>query len=275
MIKAFTASILATAIGIGALYAGFSSGHKEPAPAATAAVEETAAVPVDAPVDLDKERIGEIVRNYLLENPELLAEVQAALQKKRDDQQRLAAAATIKRASDEIFHSPKDGVIGNPDAKVAIVEFFDYNCHYCRGALSDMNAMVKSDPDLKFILKEFPILGPDSQKAHVVAIAFHDLMPEKYPEFHRKLLGNPGRADESRAIKIAVELGADESALREKMTDPSILDEVRENYQLADKLNITGTPSYVIGDEVVFGALGKDHLGQKVANVRACGSATC
>jgi protein-disulfide isomerase len=226
-------------------------------------------------MDSDKERIGEIVRNYLLENPEVLEEVQLALQKKRDEQKRLAAAATIKSASDEIFHSPNDGVVGNPDAKISIVEFFDYNCHFCRGALSDMNAMVDSDPDIKFVLKEFPILGPDSQKAHIVAIAFHDLMPEKYAEFHRKLLGGPGRADENKAIRLAIQLGADETALREKMKDPAIVDEIRENYKLADELNITGTPSYVVGDEVVFGALGKDHLKQKVANLRKCNSSTC
>lgn len=269
MIKAMAVAVLGTVIGLGALYAGFYSGR--PAPAVAAPVHDTAQSGLEA----EKTRIGEIVRNYLLENPEVLEEVQIALQKKRDEQKRLAAAATIKRASDEIFHSPYDGIVGNPNASVSIVEFFDYNCHYCRGALSDMNAMVKSDPDLKFILKEFPILGPDSQKAHVVAIAFHDLMPEKYAEFHRKLLGGPGRADESRAITIAVELGADEAALREKMKDPAILDEIRENYKLADKLNITGTPSYVVGDEVVFGAMGKGHLKQKVANVRKCDSASC
>lgn len=269
MMKALTVAILGTAIGLGAFYSGFSAGRSAPSDASAAATAQ------QAPGKEDEKRVGEIVRNYLLQNPELLAEVQVALQKKRDEEKRVAAAATIKSASDEIFHSPEDGFIGNPDAKVSIVEFFDYNCHYCRGALSDLNAMVKSDPDLKFVLKEFPILGPDSQKAHIVAIAFHDLEPARYPEFHRKLLGGPGRADEDRAIKIAVELGADETALREKMKDPAILEEIRQNYRLAEELNITGTPSYVVGDEVVYGALGRDHLRQKVANIRKCDSASC
>jgi protein-disulfide isomerase len=267
MMKAITAAVAAAAIGLGALYTGFALGRTKPAVSEPAVVAQTAPVTNPAPAELDRDKVGEIVRNYLLDNPELLQEVQVALQKKRDQEARLAASATIKRSSDEIFRSANDAVIGDPNAKVSVVEFFDYNCHYCRGALSDMNEMVESNPDIKFILKEFPILGPDSQRAHVVAIAFHDLMPEKYADFHRKLLGGPGRADEARAIKIAVDLGADEPKLREKMKDPAILDEIRENYKLADALNITGTPSYVIGNEVVFGALGKDHLMQKVANV--------
>lgn len=267
--KALTVAVLGTALALGAFYSGFSAGRTKPATVPQAAVVQ------QAPAELNEDQVGEIVRNYLLKNPEVLEEVQLALQKKRDAENKLAAAATIKRASDEIFRSPEDGFIGNPDAKVPIVEFFDYNCHYCRGALSDLNAMVKSDPDVKFILKEFPILGPDSQRAHIVAIAFRDLMPEKYAEYHRKLLGGPGRADEDRAIKIAVELGADETALRKKMKDPAILDEIRQNYKLANELNITGTPSYVLGDEVVYGALGRDHLRKKVANIRKCNSASC
>lgn len=271
MIRVLFAAAIGAVLAFGAMFAGYSAGQQtatEPSPALQTSL--ATAMPGE-----DEARIGEIVRSYLVQNPEVLEEVQAALEAKRDEAQRIAQQETIANSSDIIFNADGDGVIGNPDAKVTIVEFFDYNCTYCRGALADLNAMVEADPDIRFVLKEFPILGPDSQKAHVVSMAFEALMPGKYPEFHRKLLAGPGRADEDRAIKIALELGADEAELREAMQNPAIPGKIRQTYALANRLGITGTPSYVLGDEVVFGALGRDHLGQKVANIRNCNSATC
>ena len=134
----------------------------------------------------------------------------------------IAKLGVIKEAKDKIFNPPIDGVVGNPDGKVTIVEFYDYNCGYCKRAIEDMRALTDADPDLRFVLKEFPILGPDSQKASVVSMAFHKMMPEKYGEFHNQLLGGHGRASEASAIKIALSLGADEAKLREEMKDPTI-----------------------------------------------------
>src|SRR5690606_10233812 len=125
------------------------------------------------------------------------------------------------------------------------------------------------NPDLRFVLKEFPILGPDSQNAHVVAAAFQRIMPEKYEDFHDQLLGGEGRANEASAMKIALSLGAAEKKLRDEMKNEEIIENFGTTYELANKLEITGTPSYVIGDEVVFGALGKDVLNAKIAAARA------
>ncbi len=135
--------------------------------------------------------------------------------------------------------------------------------------------LTKANPDVRFVLKEFPILGPDSQRAHIVGQAFQHLMPEKYGEFHVRLMGSAGRATEESAIKLAVSLGADEAALREEMKDPKIADVFNRTYEIANQLGITGTPSYVVGEEVVFGALGRDVLEQKIANLEQCGKATC
>lgn len=223
----------------------------------------------------DREAIETIVRNYLLDNPEIMLEVQAALENRQREQQRLAQSEAINGYTDAIFLSPTDGIIGNPEGSVTIVEFFDYNCGYCKRALDDMDAMLAADPDLRFVLKEFPILGPDSQKAHVVSMAFRSLHPDKYADFHRSLLGGSGRADEQKAMDIALELGADEAALREAMGNPEINEAFALTYDLANALSITGTPSYVIGDEVVFGALGEATLTAKVANVRECRSTEC
>ncbi|WP_378952382.1 DsbA family protein [Mesorhizobium sp. ANAO-SY3R2] len=229
-----------------------------------------------AAATLDRKQVETIVREYLLDNPEMLLEMQGALEAKQKEQQRVAHLEVIKQSKDEIFNSKFDGIVGNPDGKVTIVEFYDYNCGYCKRAQADMHALTKADPELRFVLKEFPILGPDSQKAHVVSMAFRKLMPEKYGEFHDKLLGGEGRAGEDSAIKIALELGADEAKLREAMKDPEIIDVFNKTYDLANQLSISGTPSYVVGNEVVFGALGHDVLAEKIAEAKACqANSTC
>ena len=218
-----------------------------------------------AAANLDRKQVETIVREYLLDNPEMLLEMQGALEAKQKEEQRVANLDVIKQNKDEIFNSAFDGIVGNPKGKTTIVEFYDYNCGYCKRAQADMHALTKANPELRFVLKEFPILGPDSQKAHVVSMAFHKLMPEKYGEFHDKLLGGEGRAGEANALKIAIELGADEAKLREAMKDPAIVEAFNRTYELANKLQISGTPSYVIGNEVVFGALGQEVLAEKIA----------
>lgn len=236
---------------------GYLSANPVPAHAETAA-------------PLDRKQVETIVREYLLDNPEMLLEMQGALEAKQKEDQRVAHLEVIKESKDEIFNSKFDGIVGNPDGKVTIVEFYDYNCGYCKRAQADMHALTQENPDLRFVLKEFPILGPDSQKAHVVSMAFRSLMPEKYGTFHDKLMEGEGRASEDSAIKIALELGADEAKLREAMKDPEIGEVFNRTYDLANKLQISGTPSYVVGNEVVFGALGKDVLTEKIAAAKAC-----
>ena len=217
---------------------------------------------------LNRQQVEEIVRDYLVSNPEILGEMQVALEDRERGAQEALQKETITSASDQIFNAAYDGVVGNPEGRVTIVEFFDYNCGYCKRAYEDMEAMVASDPDLRFVLKEFPILGPDSQKAHVVSMAFRSLAPEKYGEFHRALLMGQ-RATEAGAVRAAVDLGVDEAALREEMKNPAIMQAFSETYDLATRLSISGTPSYVVGNEVVFGALGRMVLAEKVDAARA------
>ena len=256
----------AVAMACAMLAFGFSAGSLQSANAETASkVVNTA--PADTKID--RAEVEGIVRDYLLKNPEVLLEVQEALETKQKQEQEIAHLGVIKDAKDEIFNSAFDGVVGNPQGKVTIVEFYDYNCGYCKRAIEDMHALTKADPELRFVLKEFPILGPDSQKASVVSMAFHRMMPEKYGEFHNALLGGQGRATEAAAIKVALSLGADEAKLREGMKDPTIIEAFSKTYDLANKLAITGTPSYVVGNEVVFGALGKEVLAEKIAAAKA------
>jgi len=248
--KAITAALFAAAIG------------SLPAPAA--ALDEK-----------EKEEIGAFIREYLIANPEILFEVQDALEAKQREQQREQSRLAIATSGDALFHSPDDVVMGNPNGSVTIVEFFDYNCGFCKRALRDMEQIIASDPDVRFVLKEFPILGEDSVDAHRVSAAVTRVAPDHYEAFHLELLGGSGRATEARAIDIAVSLGIDEAQLRDTMDDPAIMESFRQTYLLADSLGITGTPSYVIGDEAVFGAVGFTPLSEKVANLRTCDSTVC
>lgn len=269
-----------SAAGLVAAAAVLAAGYcsvRAPATGADAMMSQPAAIGGHSGIEsLDRKEIEAIVHRYIVANPEVLLEAQQALETRQQEQQKLVQADTIKDARDLIFHSPHDGIVGNPNGSVSIVEFFDYNCGFCKRAIADMEALTAADPELRFVLKEFPILGPDSQKAHVVAQAFQRLMPEKYAEFHLKLLGGQGRATEATAIKVAVDLGVDEAALREEMKDPEIVGTFEATYDLANRLEVTGTPAYVIGDELVFGALGHDVLARKIAEAKAaCATAAC
>ena len=221
-----------------------------------------------------KDEIGKIVREYLLAHPEVMVEVQQALEKKQADERMAQARVAVKENADAIFNGSNDMSLGNPQGKTTIVEFFDYNCGYCKRAVSDMDAIIKSNPDVRFVLKEFPILGQDSVDAHRVSYAFKHIAPEKYGDFHRALMTGE-HADEARALDVAKSLGVTEEQIRAKMAEAPQDDSVRDAYQLATKLGITGTPSYVLGDEAVFGAVGESELNQKIASVRQCGKTTC
>jgi protein-disulfide isomerase len=167
-------------------------------------------------------------------------------------------------------------VIGNPKGDVNFVEFFDYNCGYCKRAMGDMLDLINFDPNLRVTLKEFPVLSPGSVEAARVAIAVHmqDPSGKKYLEFHKKLLGGHGQADKARALAVAKEIGADMARLDKDLTSPQINETLKENFKVAEDMGLTGTPSYVIGKDVVVGAVGLSDLTKKVALAR-CGKESC
>jgi protein-disulfide isomerase len=225
--------------------------------------------------DAQKKEFGAFIREYLLENPELMLEVQAALEQKQEDKRNTMALQAVPQNREAIYNAPYDLTLGNPNGDVTLVEFFDYNCGYCKRAKADIDELIKADKNLKVILKEFPILGPDSTAAHQVSNAVRNIAPEKYGEFQRELLGSKQRATEDFAMLTAMGLGIEEAALRSSMKEKTQDASVKETYEVAVKLGIQGTPSYVIGNEAVFGAVGIDALKEKIANIRACGEATC
>lgn len=223
----------------------------------------------------EKEEIGQIVREYLLANPELMVEVQQALQAKEEAQAVARIEQTLSEAGETLFNDPIDPVFGNADGDVTVVEFFDYNCGFCRRGLPDMEFILANDKNVKFVLKEFPIFGPNSTAVHTVAMAFHSIAPEKYYDYHVKMMRQDGQIDENRALEIAEGEGIDMDALKASMKNPDILNSFQQTDTLAGGLGITGTPSYVVGDEILVGALGKDVIIEKIDNYRKCGSTRC
>lgn len=210
--------------------------------------------------------IEQITKEYLLQHPEVIQEALAALESRQQADEAQAHAGAVKDNAATLFGSPRQVVLGNPHGDVTMVEFFDYNCAYCKRALSDMLELMKNDGGLKVVLKEFPVLGEPSAEAAQVAVAvrMQDDTGQKYLEFHQKLLGSGGQVDRARALAVAKEIGLDMDRLERDMASSEVKATIDENLKLGDTIGITGTPTYVIGSEVVTGAVGLDALREKV-----------
>jgi len=217
-----------------------------------------------------RHEIENIVKDYLTHHPEVMQDVMAAMDKQQKDADAAKARTAIKANNATIFNSLHQVVLGNPQGNVTMVEFFDYNCGYCKHALSDMLTLLKTDPNLRFVLKEFPVLGPGSVEAAHVAVAarMQDTTGKKYIEFHQKLLGGRGPADKARALAVAKEVGFDMARIEKDMDSDEVKTTIDENMKLADALGVSGTPSYVVGDELVVGAVGLDALKEKIGAQR-------
>ncbi|MGB8071269.1 MAG: DsbA family protein [Pseudolabrys sp.] len=223
-----------------------------------------------------RSEVERVVRDYLIAHPEVIQDAMAELDKRQTAADAEKHKVTIKENAQTIFSSPRQVVLGNPDGNVTFVEFFDYNCGYCKRAMDDMLTLLKDDPKLKVVLKEFPVLGPGSVEAAQVAVAvrMQDKTGKKYLEFHQKLLGGRGQADKARALAVAKDIGLDVVRLEKDLASAEVKASLQENFKLAEALGLNGTPSYVIGDNVVVGAVGIDALKEKV-NTSRCGKPTC
>ena len=206
----------------------------------------------------------------------MLQEAIAALEKKQAAEEAEKHQAAVKDNAETIFNSPRQVTVGNPQGDVTFVEFFDYNCGYCKRAMVDMMELMKHDPKLKVVLKEFPVLGPASVEVARVAVAvrMQDKTGKKYLDFHQKLLSGRGQVDKARAIAAAKEAGLDVARIERDIDSDEVRLTLEESLKLAEKLGLNGTPSYVIGPHVVVGAVGLEQLKEKVNSAR-CGKATC
>jgi protein-disulfide isomerase len=236
------------------------------------------AAPASAQTISDGQRgeIETIVKNYLISHPEVLEEAMNELNKRQAAAEEEKHLASIAQNSEAIFNSPRNVTLGNKNGDVTFVEFFDYNCGYCKRAMTDMLDLMKADPKLKVVLKEFPVLSEGSVDAAKVAVAVRMQDPggAKYLDFHQRLLGGRGPADKARALAAAKEAGLDVARLEKDMASPEARATIDENFKLAESMGMNGTPSYVIGKQVVVGAIGVDGLKEKIGIAR-CGKATC
>jgi protein-disulfide isomerase len=247
-----------------------------PALFALAFLGATAPASADSFTDSQRTDIEAIVRNYLVTHPEVLEEAMTELSKRQTAAEAQKHEASIEQNANAIFNSPRQVVLGNKDGDVTFVEFFDYNCGYCKRAMADMLDLMKSDPKLKVVLKEFPVLSQGSVEAAQVAVAvrMQDPTGKKYLDFHQKLLGGRGQADKAHAMAAAKEAGLDTARIEKDLANPEVRATIEENFKLAEAMGMNGTPSYVIGKQIVVGAIGLEGLKEKIGIAR-CGKAAC
>ena len=220
--------------------------------------------------------IEAIIKDYLIKNPEVLQEAYMELEKRQAAAESARHQSAVKDHAEALFNSKRQVVLGNPQGDVTMVEFFDYNCGYCKRALADMLELMKGDPKLRVVLKEFPVLGENSVEAARVSVAarMQDATGKKYLDFHQKLLTNRGSIGRTQALAAAKDAGFDMSRLEKDMASNEPKETIQESFKLADALGLSGTPSYVIGSQVVIGAVGLANLQEKV-NAARCGKPIC
>lgn len=217
---------------------------------------------------VDQKVIEDMVREFILKNPEIIVEAVRGLQEreKQESDQRAQASLVAKRA--ELLTDPDTPVGGNPKGDVTIVEFFDYRCGFCKRVMPALQEVLKTDNNVRFVFKEFPILGPESVTASKLALAAWLVDKGKYEAVHWALMAATGALPESRLMKIATDAGFDAKALKKAMDDPKIEQLIRRNYALAETLEINGTPAFVIGDHVIRGATDLQAFRQLIAKAR-------
>ena len=216
---------------------------------------------------VEEQAIKEIVRQYLLDHPEVMIESLQASQAREKVAEEERQREAVKTQQAALTQDPESPVIGNPDGDVVVVEFFDYRCGYCRKVVNDLRQVVESDGNIRLVMKEFPILGPDSQLAARAALA--SVQQGRYEEFHFALMTTPGKINEASIMALAEQSGLDIERLKQDMEAGEIDDLLKKNFELAEALGIRGTPAFVIGDELFPGALDLRSLKALIAQARA------
>ena len=216
---------------------------------------------------LPKAEIEQIVREYLLREPEVIYQAIQELQKRQQAAEAERQQTAIVERADEIFRHADDPIVGNAAGDVTLVEFFDYHCGYCRSMVGNLRNLVDGDKQLRFVMKELPVLGPDSVTAAKAALAASKLNPARYYDFHLALMQSKDIGLET-VLKVAAAKGYDPKALKAEMDAPWIQERLDANHALAESLGINGTPSFVIGKTLIPGAVDIGRLAQLVTDER-------
>lgn len=249
---------LAGLLPAGLLLAGLLAGQLLAPPPAAAQASST-----------EREKIEAVIRDYLLANPEIVMEALEELDRRAEAQANADRARALSESRAELEEDPDAPVLGNPEGDVVVVEFFDYQCGYCKQVAEPLRRLLEEDSGVRLVMKEFPILGPASLQGARAALAA--ARQGLYEEFHWALMDHRGQLSEARVLEIAEASGLDLERLRADMRDPAIEAKLRNNYRLAERLDIRGTPAFVVGDTLLPGAVPLERLRQIVAEVRAGG----
>lgn len=225
------------------------------------------ALPLAAWADgLDEDRIKELVLETIRENPGIVMEAVAILEQRQADAAEVARADVLSNQRALLEQDTNAPVLGNPDGDVTVVEFFDYNCPYCRRAMDEVQGLMDADANVRLVYREWPILGEGSVFAAKAALAARK--QGKYEEFHWAMMSMNGRAEEASVLRVAAEVGLDIDQLRLDMEAAEIDEHLTTSMSLAQSLGFNGTPSFVIGDELVPGFVEQPQLEEIVDSTR-------
>lgn len=216
--------------------------------------------------DFSQDEIEQIIYNYLMENPEVILQAVQALQDRQDAATAARQAEQLVALRDDLVNGPSTMVVGNPDGDVTLVEFFDYRCGYCKRVAPSVMTLVEEDPNLRFAMMEFPILGEESVYAARAALAAAE--QNMYWEMHAALINFRGSYTEDSIRAIGADIGLDADRLIADMESPEIDAIINRNYELAEALGINGTPAFIVGETLVPGAISLEALQDLIAEER-------
>jgi len=226
-----------------------------------------ATVSAQSLTDAQEAAVRELIREHLIENPEILAEAFEALQARQQQAEVKARQDALAELSDVLRNAGDDPIGGNPDGTITVVEFFDYNCPFCRRVKPEVITLLENDERIRYVFKEFPILSESSAQAARVALAVWDIDPASYWDVHNALMGHDGTLTEDQIRAVVVEAGLDWDAVVARGDDEDITQKIRQTLQTAQRLGINGTPSFVIGSEIIPGFVEAEQLAAAVAAI--------
>jgi len=218
--------------------------------------------------DAQKTEVEQVLRAYLLKNPEIIVEAINELQRREKASAAQHQRTALKSMSNELSANPNDPVMGNPNGDVTMIEFSDYRCPYCKRVFDDVENLVKEDGNIRYILKEFPILGDDSVYASRAAMAVWLHQRDKYKALHTAMMKNRGALSNDKVVELAKGVGIDTDALSGQMKDPMIEQTFAATHRQAQALGITGTPAFIVGENLVPGAISLDGMKKMVDAAR-------
>lgn len=242
----------------------------------TLALAPLLAAPALAQSAPDRAAIEAIIKEYLIKHPEIIQEALAELDRRQRDEEAQALKKITGDFKGPLYVSSHHTVVGNPEGDVTLVEFFDFNCGYCKRGLADIEKLLATDKKLRVVLKEFPILSPGSRDAAMVALALREQFDRsKLWKFHADLLATRGQVGKEQARELAQKMGADMTKLDKDAQAPKIAAALEESQKLAEAIGINGTPTYIVAGEIVVGARGYEALAASIEAMRKCGKSTC